>query len=45
MAEAYYNLGMAYLEIGDRISAVAQSCLLQPLDAEMYRKLIGEIQR
>ncbi len=44
-AEAYYNLGMAYLEIGDRMSAVAQSCLLQPLDTELYRKLMGEIQR
>ncbi|HEX8653405.1 MAG TPA: tetratricopeptide repeat-containing serine protease family protein [Pyrinomonadaceae bacterium] len=45
LAEAYYNLGMTYLEIGDRMSAVAQSCLLQPLDTELYRKLIGEIKR
>jgi tetratricopeptide (TPR) repeat protein len=45
MADAYYNLGMAYLEIGDRMSAVAQSCLLQPLNNELYRKLLGEIQR
>lgn len=44
-AEAYYNLGMAYLEIGDRAAAIAQSRLLQTLDAKLYNKLIGEIQR
>jgi Flp pilus assembly protein TadD len=45
LAEAYYNLGMAYLEIGDRVTAIEQSRRLQPLDAELYRKLLSEIQR
>jgi tetratricopeptide (TPR) repeat protein len=45
LAEAYYNLGMAYLEIGDRMTAVEQSRRLQPLDGELYRKLLSEIQR
>ena len=45
LAEAYYNLSMTYLEVGDRMSAVAQSCLLQPLNTELYRKLLSEIQR
>jgi S1-C subfamily serine protease len=45
MAEAYYNLGMAYLEIGDRMSAITQSRLLQPLDADLHRKLLTELQR
>jgi S1-C subfamily serine protease len=45
LAEAYYNLGMTYLEIGDRMAAVAQSCLLQPLNNELYRKLRAEIER
>jgi tetratricopeptide (TPR) repeat protein len=45
MAEAYYNLGMAYLELGDRAAATAQSNKLKTLDAEMYKKLINEIER
>jgi len=45
MAEAYYNLGMAYLEVGERASAIAQSYALKSLDAEMYNKLLAEIQR
>lgn len=45
MAEAYYNLGMTYLETGDRASAIAQLRTLQPLDAKLYGKLLGEIQR
>lgn len=44
-AEAYYNLGMSYMEIGDRWSAIAQSRLLEPLDAKLYEKLMGEIRR
>ncbi|MBA3805507.1 MAG: serine protease [Acidobacteria bacterium] len=44
-AEAYYNLGMTYLEIGDRFSAIAQSHLLEPLDAKLYDKLLSEIHR
>jgi Flp pilus assembly protein TadD len=43
--EAYYNLGLAYLEIGDRESALAQSKLLEPLDAELNKKLLAELQR
>ncbi|MBD0371942.1 MAG: serine protease [Pyrinomonadaceae bacterium] len=45
LAEAYYNLGMTYLEVGNRTAAVAQSRVLQPLDAKLYEKLMGEIQR
>jgi Flp pilus assembly protein TadD len=45
LSEAYYNLGMAYLEIGDRAAATAQSLKLKTLDAEMYKKLAGEIER
>ncbi len=44
-AEAFYNLGMTYLEIGDRASAIAQSRLLEPLDAKLYDKLLSEIRR
>jgi tetratricopeptide (TPR) repeat protein len=43
--EAYYNLGLAYLEIGDRESAMAQSRMLEPIDAELNRKLLSELQR
>src|SRR5713226_2289506 len=43
--EAYYNLGLAYLEIGDRDSAMAQSRMLEPIDAELNRKLLAELQR
>jgi Flp pilus assembly protein TadD len=43
--EAYYNLGLAYLEIGDRESAIAQSRILETIDAELNRKLLTEIQR
>ena len=43
--EAYYNLGLAYLEIGDRESALLQSRLLEPLDPDLNRKLLAELQR
>jgi len=43
--EAYYNLGLAYLEIGDRESALAQSRLLERIDAELNKKLLSELQR
>ena len=43
--EAYYNLGLAYLEIGDRESAMAQSRLLETIDAELNKKLLAEMQR
>ncbi|HKS26581.1 MAG TPA: trypsin-like peptidase domain-containing protein [Pyrinomonadaceae bacterium] len=45
LAEAYYNLGMTYLEVGNRAAALAQSRVLQPLDAKLYAKLMGEIKR
>jgi tetratricopeptide (TPR) repeat protein len=45
LAEAYYNLGMTYLEVGNRTAAIAQSRTLQTLDAKLYEKLMGEIQR
>jgi len=44
-AEAYYNLGLAYLEIGDRESALAQSRTLAGIDAELNRKLLSELHR
>lgn len=43
--DAYYNLGLAYLEIGDRESAMMQSRLLEPLDPELNKKLLAELQR
>jgi cytochrome c-type biogenesis protein CcmH/NrfG len=43
--EAYYNLGLAYLELGDRASALAQSRLLKPIDAELNKKLLAELER
>jgi tetratricopeptide (TPR) repeat protein len=43
--EAYYNLGLAYLEIGDCESARAQSRVLESIDAELYKKLLAEMQR
>ncbi|MCA1566714.1 MAG: trypsin-like peptidase domain-containing protein [Acidobacteria bacterium] len=45
LGEAFYNLGMTYLELGDRNAALAQSRLLQPLDAELYQKLLNEFRR
>ncbi|HMF56790.1 MAG TPA: tetratricopeptide repeat protein, partial [Pyrinomonadaceae bacterium] len=44
-AEAYYNLGMTYLEIGDHTAAMEQGHILQRLDAKLYRKLMSEMQR
>jgi Flp pilus assembly protein TadD len=45
LGEAFYNLGMTYLELGDHQAALAQSHLLQPLDAELYQKLLNEFRR
>ena len=45
MAEAYYNLGMTYLELGDRASALAQSRKLEPLDADLHKKLQSQLER
>jgi tetratricopeptide (TPR) repeat protein len=45
LAEAYYNLGMTYLELSDRDAAVIQSHILQSLDKEMYNKLMSEMQK
>lgn len=44
LAEGYFNLGMAYLELDDRAAAAAQARALQPLDAELYKKLVTEIE-
>jgi tetratricopeptide (TPR) repeat protein len=43
--EAYYNLGMTYLELGDKDAARAASRSLEPLDSELYKKLLSEINR
>ena len=43
--EAYYNLGLAYLEIGDRAAALAQSRLLEPIDPDLNKRLLAELQR
>lgn len=45
LAEGYYNLGMAHLELGDRASATAQAQRLKTLDAELHKKLAGELAR
>ncbi|MCA1616240.1 MAG: tetratricopeptide repeat-containing serine protease family protein [Acidobacteria bacterium] len=45
LAEAFYNLGMTYLELGDRAAALTQSRRLEPLDAELYGKLMAELRR
>ena len=44
-AEARFNLGITYLELGDRAAAAEQGGLLKPLDAEMYKRLLKEIER
>ena len=45
LAEGYYNLGLVYLELGDRDAAAAQGRTLKTLDDELYKKLLGEIER
>jgi len=44
-SEAYYNLALAYLEIGDHESAMAQSRVLESIDAELNKKLLAEMRR
>lgn len=44
-SEAYYNLALAYLEIGDHESAMAQSRMLESIDAELNKKLLAEMRR
>lgn len=44
-AEGYYNLGVAYLEVGDRAAAAAQARALKSLDAALYQRLAGEIEK
>src|SRR5207253_10335601 len=41
--EAYYNLGLAYLEKGDRESAMVQARRLESIDAELNKKLLAEL--
>ena len=43
--EAFYNLGMTYLELGDRAAALTHARRLEPLDAELYGKLMAELRR
>jgi tetratricopeptide (TPR) repeat protein len=45
LAEGYYNLGLAYLELSDVPSALAQGRILRTLDADLFKKLTIEIQR
>jgi S1-C subfamily serine protease len=45
LPEGYYNLGLAYLELGNRPAAAAQARSLKDLDAELYKKLLNEIER
>ena len=45
LAEGYYNLGMAQFELGDRAAAAAQALRLKALDAELHKKLSGELAR
>ena len=45
LAEGYYNLGMAQFELGDRAAAAAQAQRLKTLDAELHKKLAGELAR
>jgi len=45
LAEGYYNLGLAHLELGERVAAQAQARALKSLDAELYKKLVAEIER
>ena len=45
LGEGYYNLGIAYLEVGDRAAAAAQSQMLRTRDAELHKKLAGELAR
>ena len=45
LAEGHYNLGLAHLELGDRASAQAQAQRLKSLDAELHKKLAGELER
>ena len=45
LAEAFYNLGMTYIELGDRAAALTHARRLQPLDAELYGKLMAELRR
>jgi len=42
-AEAHYNLGAIYLDVGDRSSALEQYKILKNLDPELANKLFNEI--
>ena len=43
--EAYYNLALAYLETGDRESAMAQSRTLESLAPDLNKKLLAEMKQ
>jgi Flp pilus assembly protein TadD len=44
-ADAYYNLAVAYDELGDRENANLEADKLQKLDEKLYRKYLTETRR
>ena len=42
-AEAHYNLGVAYLQLNDRDSAIDQYKILKKLDTRLANKLFDKI--
>jgi tetratricopeptide (TPR) repeat protein len=45
LAEAYYNLGLAYLAIGDKNSALAQYNILKSMNSQFADNLFREINK
>ncbi|PWT82920.1 MAG: hypothetical protein C5B44_01375 [Acidobacteria bacterium] len=43
--EGYYNLAIAYDELGDQANVTIQEHLLEKLDDKLYRKLLNEVRR
>ncbi len=43
--DGYYNLAIAYDELGDQANVTIQEHLLQKLDDKLYRKLLNEVRR
>jgi len=43
--DGYYNLAIAYDELGDQANVTIQEHLLQKLDDKLYRKLLSEVRR
>jgi len=44
-AEAYYNLAIAYSDLGDQVNASVEARTLQRLDDRLYRKFLSETAR